>query len=551
MAHAREVLAALERADAALERSAGATALQALLDAWRLHRTPELAELVEQLSVRVAATRSLPKVKTQKQELLDWIACARKRDAADLHLLLDTFARMVERGHKHAIKAALEELAQWRDDPRLSARIKRLSVELPYSSWLMLRLAHVLMAAGDPATLPSSRGRTRGFAAELEARRRSLPGPIERDAEHDAALADAQALLLARIAAATLDPAADPLPSALPKTRAQLFDEVYANPADELARAVLGDFLMAQGDPWGELISLQLARLAGEPSRAARARERALLDAHAMTWLGPLARLVRKRGLVFERGFPAALVLRPQSSRLVVVEQAHREWSTIERVEFAPRVQGSATFTSPHMRAIRELDGLCDAGFVELASKHAQLPVEHVVYRPDDDWQWSPRVLEALRECEGLERLGSLWIRRALTPDQLAWLWATPLGHRLHTLHFESRYGLHEWCGVPTHVRRIVEHRGDSWWMLERDPRHDTRFARLHVYLADDGTAFNAMAPLVGLADDLDAIQVEKAEHLGARGADFRAALSRFQHARIEFGVGGSGSPAWRSPLPT
>jgi hypothetical protein len=100
-------------------------ALRALIDAWRGCRTPELAELVERLSVRVAQGRSLPPAKTQKQELLDWIERARRHDPADLHLLIDTFERIFARGHKHQILACLDELAQWRDDPRISMRVEK------------------------------------------------------------------------------------------------------------------------------------------------------------------------------------------------------------------------------------------------------------------------------------------------------------------------------------------------------------------------------------------------------------------------------------------
>src|SRR5690606_19901806 len=113
------------------------------------------------------------------------------------------------------------------------------------------------------------------------------------------------------------------------------------DPSDDTARMVLADWLLSHGDPFGELISLQLRRLEHEPSREAWARERALLAEHAMTWLGPLARLVRKRGLVFERGFPIAVETKPIMVRLVEAEQGHREWATLERVTFARRARGS------------------------------------------------------------------------------------------------------------------------------------------------------------------------------------------------------------------
>jgi hypothetical protein len=59
--------------------------------------------------------------------VLDWIERARRRDPGDLHLLLERFAQMFERGQKHQIVACFDELAQWRDDPRIGGRLERAS----------------------------------------------------------------------------------------------------------------------------------------------------------------------------------------------------------------------------------------------------------------------------------------------------------------------------------------------------------------------------------------------------------------------------------------
>lgn len=133
-------------------------ALRSLIDGWRMCRTPELAELVERLSVRVAQGRWLPPAKTQKQELLDWIERARQRDPADLHLLIESFDRILARGHRHQIIACLAELAQWRDDPRISGRIDRWRYgnagSYDHERKLSKRFAQLVLASGDPRTLP-------------------------------------------------------------------------------------------------------------------------------------------------------------------------------------------------------------------------------------------------------------------------------------------------------------------------------------------------------------------------------------------------------------
>lgn len=62
---------------------------------------------------------------------------------------------------------------------------------------------------------------------------------------------------------------------------ADLEQAIVKDPSDRQAYAVLGDWLQEQGDPRGELISLQL----GNKEKQARA----LIDAHAEYFLGPLA----------------------------------------------------------------------------------------------------------------------------------------------------------------------------------------------------------------------------------------------------------------------
>jgi uncharacterized protein (TIGR02996 family) len=66
-----------------------------------------------------------------------------------------------------------------------------------------------------------------------------------------------------------------------------------ANPDDLATHRAYADLLMEQGDPRGELVSVQLALedpgCTGEQRRALQQRERHLLDAHERAWLGGLA----------------------------------------------------------------------------------------------------------------------------------------------------------------------------------------------------------------------------------------------------------------------
>jgi uncharacterized protein (TIGR02996 family) len=74
-----------------------------------------------------------------------------------------------------------------------------------------------------------------------------------------------------------------------------LLQRVLDDPDDIAMRCVYADALSDAGDPRGELIQLQCAE---RPlGRTQKSREKALLKKHLDEWLGPLAKVVLKRGL--------------------------------------------------------------------------------------------------------------------------------------------------------------------------------------------------------------------------------------------------------------
>jgi uncharacterized protein (TIGR02996 family) len=89
---------------------------------------------------------------------------------------------------------------------------------------------------------------------------------------------------------------------------AALTREVYARPDSDDARRVLADALLAEGDPRGELIALQIAgQIAGELSPRGVDRIEHLLRAHGKRWLGPLREITYRAR--FARGFVHRLEL--------------------------------------------------------------------------------------------------------------------------------------------------------------------------------------------------------------------------------------------------
>jgi uncharacterized protein (TIGR02996 family) len=131
-----------------------------------------------------------------------------------------------------------------------------------------------------------------------------------------------------------------------------LLADVYANPRDDAPRLVLADLLQERGDPRGEFIALQCR---GAPlDKAARARERALLAAHARAWMGPLAPAIAKSARhkpVFRRGFLAAAYVtfkHPSEAERLGREPA---WATLDEIGFGKH--GQMTEAMRHARTVR------------------------------------------------------------------------------------------------------------------------------------------------------------------------------------------------------
>lgn len=86
---------------------------------------------------------------------------------------------------------------------------------------------------------------------------------------------------------------------------------------DVAAYGVYGDWLTEQGDPRGELVAVQLRFAQTPDDPALRERERALLAAHAKTWLGELAGLDPKQDLAvtWRYGFVSSVRLGPPTEQ--------------------------------------------------------------------------------------------------------------------------------------------------------------------------------------------------------------------------------------------
>ncbi len=130
----------------------------------------------------------------------------------------------------------------------------------------------------------------------------------------------------------------------------QILAEVWAHPEDMGVRSVAADVLLEQGDPWGELISLQLA---GK-------RADALLKKIAGRVAGPIAEVAKRDGMVFEGGFLAEVRLDKAMVGRRRWEDAARTsyWSTVHTVRLRMEMPvwfPSMWLTNPALARLRTI----------------------------------------------------------------------------------------------------------------------------------------------------------------------------------------------------
>ena len=81
-----------------------------------------------------------------------------------------------------------------------------------------------------------------------------------------------------------------------------LFAQVVAQPGSNGPRAVLSDWLIERGDPFGEFIALQL-----KGSRSKRVTE--LRRKHEADWLGPIHEIADGQSIRFKDGFLSSFIV--------------------------------------------------------------------------------------------------------------------------------------------------------------------------------------------------------------------------------------------------
>lgn len=264
--------------------------LRALVEHWRTNRAPRLANAIERLGrttpddfrdATKATTRALSKVTVRRAGAAMKKALAKIDDDPRLTVVLVGWlqsAKWPGSGAADLWDVVLGRLVDLRD-ARAIAPLERATKDVP-----------PFLGVGHTKEMIDRVART---AKRLEDACAGKPPSVD-----EASLAEIEKLLR--------EPAADffARKRAVGEDALELVKRVWENPDDDDLRRVTADALLEAGNAWGEFITLQFHAAEGNADAAKKAD--ALLAKHARDFCGPVAKIVKQRSRVFEKGFLVA-----------------------------------------------------------------------------------------------------------------------------------------------------------------------------------------------------------------------------------------------------
>lgn len=495
-------------------------ALDTMLDAWRTKRAAEVAAAVEALGARFAKFQGAFSARTQKQQLADWLEAAQRGDPAELSRLMQQLVDDWERARPASMAPRVEQLVAVTDDPRLSTvwlpLLRRPTMTGSASNKVWTRIGKVLAASGDPR-LPTpldeivkSAPKTnlapsvvepfqkRLAAAAKELRKRVGDVAPELSPEEDQELMALQEVL--SVLPAAVDPGPQKLGSSA-RSEAEVLQELYADLSNDEPRWIYADLLQERGDPRGEHVALQLQHAAGKGDKKSRSRERALLNQHWRAFLGPLASIIKKDGLVFHRGFLSECCIKDARQLVIEAQLSNPDWRTVRTIRF-----DGYSGISDQLSSVTVLDGL-STHLIDRLQKHAwsrnleELHVRTSYLRREE--------LDPLADPERFPVLKTLGVHVFGLHDNVGF-WDHPAAQRMHALeissYFAQRFELLS-RGFPREVPRVPVTVREIGWRARVELDDDQRHTRWRLRLENTKYYF-------GLAQFLKALSPKQVTEL-------------------------------------
>ncbi len=384
-----------------------------LAEAWKRNRHPRLAQLHSHVAKQLAAAepiRELLRAGKRKQDLEGWWAVAQLGDPLDFPRL----AAALRAGSQEQVGNKLKALVA-REDPRLASYLLDVLEDPPYAGLssrpLLSAILQALRLSGDrdlaertsalaDRYLSIVNSSTGGWVAS-ELRLIAQYFELRAETQLEPALATQVAQLESQL---KLTPAPQRTsPNAHTQAREEAFAAVYAAPDADAARFALADLLLAQGDPRGEIITLQLAQAAGGiedaidddagPSDEQLRLAELCRPNQLAAWAAPLS---NAGTCTFERGFPAQIALfkniqpllnQPACATLRTVLDCHKP-SSSDLIAF---------LSQPSAASVRTIRGLPLKSLLTLLAAPrtwTELEVQGAVGPTAEQWAALPKLLK-------------------------------------------------------------------------------------------------------------------------------------------------------------
>ncbi|MBW2732094.1 MAG: TIGR02996 domain-containing protein [Deltaproteobacteria bacterium] len=405
-------------------------ALDHLLMAWSEDRCPELAQRIERLGKQI--DRSLPTLKNTRALRDEWLDLAARRRPADLGRLLAALPM----GSIATLRQRVELLELFPHDPRVPA------VVLPAACGYSSRSADTLRTRAFRLVKEIADGRSLTIIDEhldrwpkLAATREALMAMAKPEPQRTTELADID-VELARLlnAPAPEEQAlwAQQAPLDQHTQEAELLTQILANPDDDEVRMVYGDCLAERGDARGELIMLQM-----KPERTVKEerRVRQLVKEHGREWIRPLDLVVDPKTMRFERGFLHACTVTFSTKKQRKELFEHPLWATVRELT----TRDDDELFLRHAGHLRVAVGISPSGLSAMAGLSDPVPLERAAGAPRKTHGPETGICcRTPKDWKAACAVGALTLLRELhlqfnsaPPDDLAWLFDSPLGKEL------------------------------------------------------------------------------------------------------------------------
>jgi uncharacterized protein (TIGR02996 family) len=328
-------------------------AIDGAVEAWRLHRHPDLADLVDGLCGRRA--RELEKEREGQSYRTFAPVPARYRTSSAADACLAVVYGTLEIGWSYQ-DGKLEQ----RDDPRLAQALARVLFEkrflFPFGQsedyvdrylQVLVELGDVRQAAPMQAILDSANPfPSPAHEAFARPRYEAAVQALERRAKEITALPDDVRALLDPLLAELAPELAKTTrgkvaPRFQSKGAAEALAAVFESPDDLTARQVCADRLSELGDPRGEYVSLAFASAAGPLPPKSQKQMDALFHKNAGHWAGALGPIGTREGMRYEHGFVSEICLEKSSLGLTRemwdAALVADEWATVHTLHVTER----------------------------------------------------------------------------------------------------------------------------------------------------------------------------------------------------------------------